>query len=141
MSKTVKILLAVFILFIGVFLFVFFFFWGSKTISCNRNLTNEEKQKICVICNINVSDAECIKSIKLMEQSASRFYLIEISDNDFSDNNKSIDLQKLDTSFSFFPASKYLPKQDKITYYKNGEKIYISTYISETPELHAFLRL
>ncbi len=139
MCKIIKKLLIIFVLFIGIFLFIFFFFFGSKTISQNKNLTKEEKQKIAVICNINVSDVECIKSIKLMEQSAVRFYLVEISDNNFLDNNKNIDLHKLDTGFSFFPALKYLPKQGKITYYKSADKVFISTYTSETPELHDFI--
>ena len=140
MSKTIKKLITVFVLFIGILLFVFFFFFGSQTISQNKNLTNEEKQKISVICNINLSDIECINSIKLMEQSATRFYLVEITDKNFSDNNKSIDLHKIDTSFSLFLAAKYLPKEDRITYYKDDKKIYISTYVSETPELHDFIQ-
>ncbi len=47
---------------------------------------------------------------------------------------------KIDTSFSLFLAAKYLPKEDRITYYKDDKKIYISTYVSETPELHDFIQ-
>lgn len=141
MPKRLKILFLTIGILIILFLFVFFFFFGSKTISSNNQLTANEKEYIANICNVVLSDNNCIENIKLMEQSSVTFYVIEISDTNFINNNNNIKLYTLDTRFSIFPAIKYMPKQDKFTYFKDKRKgkIYISTYSSETTELKSFI--
>lgn len=141
MSKRLKILFLTIGILIILFLFVFLFFFGSKTISSNNQLTKNEKEYIANICNVVLSDNNCIENIKLMEQSSITFYVIEISDTNFINNNNNIKLYTLDTKFSIFPTMKYMPKQDKFTYFKDERKgkIYISTYSSETTELKSFI--
>lgn len=142
MTKRLKILFLSIGIVILLFLFVFFFFFGSKTISSNDKLTIKEKEYIENICNIVLSDENCIKNIKLLEQSSATFYVIEISDSNFINNNNNIEVYTLNNKFSIFPALKYMPKKDKFTYFKDekNEKIYISTYSSETVELKPLIK-